>query len=182
MDEKEFSLLVSRYLKPVHSFLFRYVGSREEAEDLTQETFVRVWKNLKKYDRGKSFKTWTFAIAKNAAIDFLKKKKSIPLSRFSASGGSTFGGEDGESYNSILESMPDPEPLPEELFSRRELGDILSLAMEKIPAEYRMVLFLHYNDHFTFREIAESLEEPLNTVKSRHRRALFMLKDLLSGS
>ena len=172
MDEKEFSLLVSRYLKPVHSFLFRYAGSREEAEDLTQETFARVWKNLKKYDPGKSFKTWIFAIAKNAAVDFLKKKKSIPLSRF----------EDEEGNNPVLDSLADPEPLPEELFSRRELGDILSLAMEKIPAEYRMVLFLHYNDHFTFREIAESLEEPLNTVKSRHRWALFMLKDLLSGA
>ena len=134
-DEKSLEILIEQYLKPIYSFVYRYTGSASNAEDITQDVFVRVWKNLKKFDQNKSFKTWIFSIAKNAAIDWLRKKKTISLS--------------------------DDD-------------------MEKIPSEYRMILFLRYNDHFTFKEIAESLGQPLNTVKSRHRRAIAMLKKILT--
>jgi len=66
---------------------------------------------------------------------------------------------------------------------RKEIGDILAKAMEKLSPKYRMVLFLRHNDHFTFREISESLGEPIDTVKSRHRRGLILLrKEILNAS
>jgi RNA polymerase sigma-70 factor (ECF subfamily) len=153
-DEKSLEILIEQYLKPIYSFVYRYTGSASNAEDITQDVFVRVWKNLKKFDQNKKFKTWIFSIAKNAAIDWLRKKKTISLS------------------DDDMEKIPDSAPFVPEL----SLAPIL----EKIPSEYRMIFFLRYNDHFTFKEIAESLGQPLNTVKSRHRRGIAMLKKTLT--
>ncbi|MEK7541855.1 MAG: sigma-70 family RNA polymerase sigma factor [Patescibacteria group bacterium] len=168
-DEKSLEILFGRYLKPIYSFAYRYVGGGQEAEDVTQEAFVKVWRHIKRFDRSKSFKTWIFSIAKNTAIDFLKKKKLIPFSEFE--------NEDGE--NTITETLADPSPLPQELLERASVAQVLHSAMEKLSPRYRMVLFLRYNDHFNFREIAESLGEPENTIRSGHRRAMVMLKKLL---
>jgi len=153
-DEKALEILIGNYLKPIYSFVYRYTGSASDAEDITQDVFVRVWRNLKKFDQQKKFKTWIFSIAKNAAIDWLRKKKTVSLS------------------DEEMEKIPDPVPFAPELS--------LATILEKIPPDYRMTLFLRYNDHFTFREIAESLGESLNTVKSRYRRGLIMLKKLFT--
>ena len=193
-DEKSLEILFGRHLKPIYSFTYRYVGGGQDAEDVTQEVFVKVWKNLHKFDphrqnkspapyrtskasSGSGFKTWIFSIAKNTAIDFLKKsrsasggKKAIPFSKF----------ENEEGENMITETLADPSPLPQELLERAGIAQMLNSAMEKLSPQYRMVLFLRYNDHFNFREIAESLEEPLHTITSRHRRALIQLKKILT--
>ncbi|MCX6789783.1 MAG: sigma-70 family RNA polymerase sigma factor, partial [Candidatus Gribaldobacteria bacterium] len=79
-DEEALEFLVRRYLKPIYSFVCRNVGDADVAEDITQETFVKMWKNLKKFDQQKNFKSWLFTIAKNSSIDFLRKKKVTPLS------------------------------------------------------------------------------------------------------
>lgn len=171
-DEKSLEVLFGRYLKSIYSFAYRYVGGGQDAEDITQEVFVKAWRNLKKFDQNKSFKTWIFSIAKNTAIDFLKKKKTIPFSEFDT--------EDGS--NLVTDALADPSPLPQELLERTGMAQLLNSAMEKLSPKYRMVLFLRYNDHFNFREIAESLGEPLNTITSRHRRALVMLKKLITES
>jgi len=168
-NEKSLEILIKRYLKPIYSFVYRYVGKEQEAEDITQETFVRAWRHLKRFDRNKSFKTWIFAIAKNVSLDFLKKKKTIPLSKF----------ENEEGENKLIETFVDPSPLPQEILEKADMGKMLNMAMEKLSPSYRMVLFLHYNDHFTFREIAEIFGEPLNTIKSRHQRAILILRKML---
>jgi len=167
---KSLEVLIHSYLKPIYSFVYRYAGNSQDVEDITQETFIKVWRNLRKFDQNKSFKTWIFSIAKNTAIDFLKKKKTIPFSEF----------ENEEGENMITETLADPSPLPQELLEKAGMAHILHSAMEKLSPKYRMVLFLRYNDHFNFREIAESLGEPLHTITSRHRRALIQLKKLLT--
>jgi len=154
-DEKSLEILIKKYLKPIYGFVYKYIGNVQEAEDITQEVFVKMWRYLKKYDENKSFKTWIFSIAKNTCIDWLRKKKTIPLSEIEA----------GESDN---------------FFERVSISQLLESATEKLLPKYRTVLSLYYNDNLNFREIAERLEESSNTVKSRHRRALIMLKkDLL---
>ncbi len=169
-DEESLEILIKRYLKPIYSFVYRYVGNSQDAEDITQDIFVKVWRNLKKFDQSKSFKTWIFSIAKNTSIDWLKKKKAIPFSNF----------ENGEGENLLTETLTDPAPLPNEILERIGIAEMLNTAINQLTSKYRMVLFLRYNDHFTFREIAEALGEPLDTVKSRHRRALIQLKKILS--
>lgn len=169
-DDQSLEVLVKQYLKPIFSFAYRYTGNSADAEDLTQEVFVRVWKNLKKFDRQKSFKTWIFTIAKNTSIDFLRKKKTIPFSSF----------ENNAGENLFTEALADPIPLAPELFEKENMAQALAAAIEKLSPKYRAVLSPRYNEQLTFKEIAESLKESVNTVKSRYRRALVMLKIFLS--
>ena len=171
-DEKSLEILIHSYLKPIYNFVYRYVSSEQEAEDITQEVFVRAWRNLKKFDQKKKFKTWIFSIAKNASIDSLKKKKAIPFSEF----------ENEKGKNILIEQLASLAPLPDKLFEQASIGKIVNTAMNHLTPKYRMVLFLRYNDHFTFREIAEALREPLDTIKSRHRRSIILLKKLLTKS
>ena len=168
-DEKSLEVLILRYLKSIYNFVYRYVNDEHEAEDITQEVFLKMWRNLKKFKKGKNFKTWLFTIAKNTAIDFLKKKKIIPFSEFEK--------EDGE--NKFIETLVDPAPSLDEIFEKTEIDEKIYNAINQLPLKYQIVLFLYYNDQLTFQEIAEILGESINTVKSRHRRALFILKKIL---
>ncbi len=171
-NEQALETLVKRYLKVIYWFVYRYAGEAATADDLTQEVFVRAWRNLKKFDRQKSFKTWLFAIAKNASLDFLKKKKTIPFSAL----------DDAEGNNAVIDTLIDPSPLPQELLEKAGMAQILAFAMKQLSPKYRKTVLLRHNDDLTFREIAETLGEPLNTVKSRYRRARLFLKKILSES
>jgi RNA polymerase sigma-70 factor (ECF subfamily) len=168
-DEKSLEILVGRYLKPIYGFTYKYVGNSQEAEDITQETFVKVWKNIKNFDKSKSFKAWIFSIAKNAAIDFLKKKKAMQFSDL----------EDEKGENILAEKFVDSSLLPNEILERKDLTRALLKAMGKLLPKHRKVLLLRHKDDLTFREISQRLNEPLNTVKSRHRRGLISLKKLI---
>ncbi|HTK04070.1 MAG TPA: RNA polymerase sigma factor [Candidatus Eisenbacteria bacterium] len=170
-DEASLGILVTRHLPSLYSFALRWLGDAHDADDVCQESFVRAWKNLRKFDRTRNFRTWLFAIAKNAALDHLKKKKTLPFSRF----------EDEDGANPVVDGIEDPAPLAPELLERADIAADLAAAMDKLPPGQRMVLYLHYNDHLTFREIGESLGEPLHTVKSRHHRGLIALKGILEG-
>jgi RNA polymerase sigma-70 factor (ECF subfamily) len=79
-DEKSLEILIKRYLKPIYSFTFRFVRDGQEAEDITQEVFVKMWRNLKKFKKNERFKNYLFTIAKNTCFDFLRKKKISILS------------------------------------------------------------------------------------------------------
>ncbi|HTM68400.1 MAG TPA: RNA polymerase sigma factor [Candidatus Binatia bacterium] len=168
-DEGAFAVLVRRHLDAVYAFAVRFLGDAHDADDISQETFVRAWKNLRKFDRARNFRTWVFAIAKNAALDLIKKKRTLPFSGF----------EDEDGGNALVEGLEDPAPLAPELLDRAGIAATLAAAMDTLPPAQRMVLWLHYNDHLTFREIGEALEAPLHTVKSRHYRGLIALKAIL---
>ena len=166
-----FACLVERHLKGTYNFVWRIVGNQEEAQDITQETFVKTWQNLKKYRASQNFRTWLFCIARNTAIDWLRKKKNFVFSDF----------QDEEGNNILTEKLADPSPLPDELLVRAENQNILDEALNQLSPIYREVLVLRFNDHFSFKEIASVLKKPTNTVKSRHRRALIALKKILTN-
>lgn len=177
-DERALEMLFARHLQPVFAFAVRYLNNRSDAEDVTQETFVKAWRALKKSalhpfggfnpEKGR-FKTWLLRIAKNTCIDVLRKRRATPLSELTAE----------EEDLSLSETCIDPAPLPEELLKKSETAELLAEALERMPPPHRLVLLLRYNDHCAFREIAEILGEPLHTVKSRHRRALAKLARIL---
>ena len=171
-DEQSLELLIERYVNRMYHFCYQYVKNEQEAEDISQEVFVRAWRNLNKFDQEKSFKTWIFAIAKNASIDALKKKKAIHFSAF----------EDENGDNALLETLMDETKSVHELSEQKGIARVFARAVAFLSPTFRTVLSLRYDDDLTFAKISETLNEPLDTVKSRHRRALAALKKVISNS
>jgi len=171
-DEKSLEILIYRYLKPIYSFVYRYINNEVETEDITQEVFVKTWRSLKKWSPRKgSFKNWIFTIAKNASLDFLKKKKSIPFSRF----------ENEKGQNILLEKIVDPKASLCDTFNNETLN-LLNLAIEGLSPKYRIVFNYYHNDNLRFSEIARALGESINTVKSRYRRAVIALRKSIKSA
>jgi RNA polymerase sigma-70 factor (ECF subfamily) len=166
-DEAAFKFLIERYVSPIYIFSRRMSGSSEDASDISQETFVKVWKTLPRYKMTNTFKAWIFAIARNTAIDKLRKKRISVFSEF----------ETSEGRNSVLDTLGDPETLPATLIQKAEDKKLLDGAFVILPLEDREILTLHYSDEMTFEAIGKLLNKPLNTVKSKHRRALAKLKN-----
>ena len=171
-NDTAFATLLNRHLSGVYKFAYRYVRNADDAEDIAQEAFVRVWKNLKKFDQAKNFKTWLFTIAKNAALDIIKKKRPLLFSQLE---------REEESLDMVLAPYLAGPELPDVIFERALLKAELAEALNALPAGYRTVLAMRYHDHLKFREIAESLNEPIDTVKSKHRRGLILLKKVVDG-
>jgi RNA polymerase sigma-70 factor (ECF subfamily) len=168
-DEKSLELLIQRYLNRVYQFAFKYVQNQDEAEDLAQEVFVKVWKNAKKFKPDFKFKTWAYTITKNACLDFLKKKNR-PI---------TFSELDDEQNNwGFADSLADKTPSALEKIKQSEGFAALNFAVEELSPTYRSTVNLRYNEDLKFREIAEVLNVSIDTVKTRHRRAIKTLKDI----
>ena len=168
--EKAFTILVQRHTGAVYSFVARYVGGGSEAEDIVQDVFVKVWKHLGRFDIQRNFRTWIFTIAKNTALDWLKKKKAITFSELHTHDDTTL----------FEETLAADEPLPSDVFDTSRSQEELSTALSTLSADYRAVILLRLDSQLTFREIAEALGKPLNTVKSHYRRAVGLLDQQLS--
>lgn len=167
--DESFKTLVYRYTSSIYNYSYRFAG-KDAANDITQEVFIKVWKNLKKFDISKShFKTWIFSIARNLITDYLRKKKMVLFRELDTL---------EESY---ADNIEDTVLLPEESMIQLEDKELLNRHLEQIPPHYKEVLILYYQEEMTFKEIGELLGKPLNTVKSYHHRALLKLRELIKG-
>jgi len=162
-DSKSLDILIEKYLKMIYGFVYKNVGDTATAEDITQEVFIKIWKNIKKFDQNKSFKPWIFQIAKNTSIDFLRKKKIIPFSRF----------ENEKGQNPLVENIA---AVPLNLLEKFSDKKTVAGAMQILTEKEQKVINLRHTDGMNFKEIAEIFREPVNTVKSRYRRSLIILK------
>lgn len=156
-DESALSVLVDRYLTDVYSFALKLTHDPQAAEDIAQESFIKAWKNIRRFLPGNSFQAWVFTIARNTALDYLRKKKEFPLSDVHAA------------------LLVDEELLPDKLFARAENQRYVQGLLAELNPDYREVLSLRYSSNLTFAEIGTILKRPLHTVKSQHRRALVAL-------
>ena len=171
-DEESFALLVERYLSFVYKFVYRYLRNIDDTNDVTQETFIKAWKYLRKFDTKKKFTTWILTIAKNTALDFIKRKKPMLFSKIEEGDG------DLDAFLAPYLEAPD---LPADIIERKHIKADLEAALQEITPGYRAVLSLRYNEHLKFREIADVLQEPIDTVKSKHRRGLVLLRKALGS-
>ena len=163
-DDAALAELVQRYLNPVYGFAYRYARNQQDAEDIAQEVFVKVWKNLKKFDASKPFQPWLYQITKNTCLDWLKKKSVAPLSEL----------------ETIKNAVVDASPQPDVLADQNLLAAKLTAATNQLSPKYAKVISLYHQQNLNLRQIAQLLQEPLNTVKSRYRRALLLLKKVLN--
>jgi RNA polymerase sigma-70 factor (ECF subfamily) len=165
-DAAALTLLIDRYLDTIYTFAYRMTNRKEDAEDIAQDTFVKVWRTIGRYKLTGTFKPWVFAIARNTAIDRLRKKRIAVFSDF----------EDREGRNVLIETLGDPETLPATLIEKAEQKGLLEKSLAELSPGDREILSLHYGEEMTFDTIGTILKKPLNTVKSRHRRALEKLR------
>lgn len=167
-DPRAFRELVRRYERPVFSVLMRVVRRPEDAEDLAQETFVRVYRALDRYDPSRPFTAWLFTIASRLAIDHLRRKR-LPTMSLSQS-------DAGSSEERTID-VEDPGPRPDEVTSHREEEVQAQNLIDSLPEHYRIVVMLRHQQDLSYEEIAEALQLPLGTVKARIHRARALLKD-----
>ncbi len=169
-EEKAFRALLRKYQGSVFSICLRMVRDREQASDLAQDVFIKIFSMLDRYDSSYAFSSWLFKITSNLCIDHLRKRRieTYPMD-------APMDGSDGE-YARQYES---PGPTPETQMIRKEQMDTLEKAVEALPQHYRMIILLRHQENLSYDEIAETLDIPLGTVKARIHRAREMLKDRL---
>lgn len=167
--------LLRRYQRPVFSLIYRMVRDRELAEDLTQDTFIKILNAIGRYDPKYKFSSWIFKIANNATIDHLRKKELVTLSLDGSPQATTQERIEatGLQIGGIGES-------PLEELEARELGSQIERAIAMLRPEYRSCIILRHVEGRPYEEIAEILDLPLGTVKTYIHRARRELKDALS--
>jgi RNA polymerase sigma-70 factor (ECF subfamily) len=173
-EEEAYRELIRRYERPVFSLIFRMVRNRELAEDLSQETFIKVLNAVQSYRPEFKFSSWVFKIANNAAIDHIRKRELDTLSLEGSPHADTpelieaTALQIGERGESQLDEV-----------ANRELGGTIERAIEALRPEYRSCILLRHVEGRTYEEIAEILNLPLGTVKTYIHRARNELRILL---
>ena len=158
-DESAFEKLIDLHMNSIYKFVYGFLGNSKDSEDVTQEIFLKVWKNIKRYDSKFPFKSWLFKIAKNTVFDFLREKKSSRV----------------DFNDDLLLDVPDEKDFPELVVKKTE-SEKLKKKMELLPYKYRVILTLHFIEDLPFKDISDILSEPFETVKTRLRRGVVQLR------
>jgi len=154
--------LIQRYQQPLYGFLLHMVQQPDIAEDLLQQTWLQTVERIHSYDPNRSFKVWLFTVARNLAIDHLRRRKPLSLDNHLTDSSETV----------FMEQLHEPGPNALELLVDRECIDLVRKTMSELPAILYEVLKLRFVEGMKLVEIAEFLVLPLNTVKTRLYRAL----------
>lgn len=160
-DVDAFEVLVERYKKAVFNTAYRMMGSMEEAEDVSQEAFIRIYNSLSRYNPEYKFITWALKITTNLCLDSLRRKKAetVPID---------------ENFE-----IKDGKDTPEEEYIRKEKQKMVQDAIMKLPDKYREFLILFHHRNLSYQEIMDITGESLTIVKNRLYRARQMLKEEL---
>jgi RNA polymerase sigma-70 factor (ECF subfamily) len=172
-DVRAFEALLARHRKPVYNFIYRFVGDRSQAEDLLQETFLRLIKGAESYQREARFTTWLYTIARNQCVDSSRRMKLRRAASLDATAG------DDPDGGTLLDVVADGGAAVDRRASDSELQTRLKAAIGLLSEEQREVFLMREFLNMQFKEIAEVTGVPENTVKSRMRYALEKLRDLL---
>ena len=172
-DLGAFNDLVRKYEKQVYNFAYRLTGNYDDANDVAQDAFLRVFNAIGTFRGDSSFSTWLFRITTNVFLDERKKAKSHPQTSLDEYL------ELGES--SVARQIEDPSPTPEAVLEESERAQLLQKAVGDLPEYQRAMVTLYHTQQKSYEEIAEIMDLPIGTVKSRLNRARLALKEKLSG-
>ena len=173
-DETAFNEVVTRYKAKVYNYLYRMTGSSDDAEDLTQEVFIRMYTSIDSFRSQSSLNTWLFRIASNLCVDRFRRAKNRTAA-YSLDepilGGETDGGHE----------FPDTTYEPQRLLENVEMAEQIQRALAQLPEKLRATLILHDVEGMPYEEIAQVVGCPLGTVKSRLFNARMQLRQKLAG-
>lgn len=167
-DQKAYAEIMQRYKDSIYFMALKMVNNKDDAMDLTVETFAKAFENLEKYKPEYAFSTWLFRIATNNSIDFIRKKR---LNVVSIDALAEEQGEDqylqvrAEGFN------------PEEISIRKQESEKLKNMVEQLPLRYRTLIVLRYYEELSYDEIAQQMDIPIGTVKAQ----LFRARDLMAN-
>ena len=167
-DHDAFAELVYLFQDPVYNLCYRMLGESTEAEDAVQETFLRIHKNLRRYDMSRSFKTWLLSIASNHCIDRLRKRRMHFVSL------------DDEPTAAAL-ALRSSNPTPEQAILAGELTDAIQKLLLQLDEHYRLAVIYRYWYQYSYAEIAQEMDTTESAIKSRLHRARKKLAELLDG-
>ena len=171
-DEQAFEQLMLLHQKAVYNICYRMAGNAEDALDLSQEVFLKLWRTLEQYQFDAAFSTWLYRMTQNACIDFLRRQKRQQHASLTVS--------DDEAAGKEL-SVPDPAPLPEDWVIFNEKQEAIRTAMNALPPDFREILELRVVRNLPYEQIAQIMGLPVGTVKSRLARARLQLKKRLEA-
>jgi len=170
-DVRAFVSLVEKYQKPLINLIYHFVHNRTQAEELTQEVFVRAYLAAPRYKPKAKFSTWLYRIATNLCLNELKSKKSsghMPLDELES-----LGNAEQKSRDRRHETRPDVA------FEYRELLDFITRALDELPANQRIAVILHRFEGLSYQEIAQALGCSVSAVESLLYRAKQRLREML---
>lgn len=171
-DDAAFSEVVARYKTKIYNYIYRMTGSSEDAEDLTQEVFIRMYTSIDTFRGQSSLNTWLFRIAGNLCIDrFRRAKKRTPAYSLDEPVGDA----------AQVHEVPDHTYEPHRLLENVEMAEQIQQALSKLPEKLRATLLLHDIEGMPYEEISQVVGCPLGTVKSRLFNARMQLRQQLSG-
>ena len=171
-EEAAFAELLTRYRSAIYGLCYRMTRSAEDARDLGQEVFIKVFSLLERYDESFPFSSWIFRIATNHCIDHLRRNRL----RFLSLDGQT--GPDGEPMEMPI---PDKGPRPDDVIERSEAMARLEEVVAELPPHYKAIILLRHDQELSYEEIATVLDLPLGTVKARIHRARAMVQQMLQA-
>jgi RNA polymerase sigma-70 factor (ECF subfamily) len=171
-NEQAYRQLIERYQPRIYSLAVRMVGQAQDAEDVTQETFVRMFRAIDRYDPARPFAAWLFTIASRLCIDHIRRRRSRPISLVQR--------ETGSQDEHLIE-VEDTGLKPDEIVSRAEEEQRAHTLVDSLPPHYRIVVMLRHQQDLSYEEISQVLHLPLGTVKARIHRARALLKERLEG-
>jgi len=171
-DQHAFEILVQRYSTPLFNFICRFLGDYDQACDTLQQVFLQLYISLPNLRTNDPLKAWLFQVARNRCLDELRRKHAIHFSELEPLN------DDDEL--SPLATMPDTDPLPEELAERRDLQQCLQKAIQTLPPKFRSVVLLRYTGQLSFSEIGQALDMPEATAKTYFQRAKPLLRTALT--
>jgi RNA polymerase sigma-70 factor (ECF subfamily) len=167
-DLYAFDLIVKRYKNQLMNFVYRFLGNAEEAEDLVQETFLRVYRNRRAYQKVAKFSTWIYTIAGNLAKTELRKRKRRKFFSISDLG-----------YNEKDYDISDEAYNPEKDVDSRMKEEIIHREINQLSPKFRQVILLRDVQQLSYEEISQIVNIPLGTVKSRVNRGRLKLQEKL---
>ncbi len=170
-EVEAFELLIERYQKKVFNIALKMLGNHDDASELAQEAFIKIYKSIKGFKEESSFSTWVYRIATNVCLDELRKRKNRKLTYLDE----VIRSEDGDLKREIADQGLSPDAIAEQ----KELKHALNQAILSLSEEHRIVLILRDLHGMTYEEIAKVTKCPEGTVKSRINRARLSLKETL---
>jgi len=166
-EEAAYTLLLNAYWKDVYRFQFSKTNDEDEAEDITIKTFAKAFDKISTFDDNYKFKTWLISISKNIYIDHLRKQKTETVSL----------SKENDAYH-----VKDEEPTPvDKLIIEQNLAQLLSY-IKQLKPHYQDIIHLRFFKEMSYKEIASSLDEPMNNVKVKLLRAKKLLAEIIKNS